>query len=70
MCTSDPLSSCPSSIAVLMVGRLKLAIPLSGMALLVLGISIFIIFVIFVPISLIFFYFCLSIREILTESRR
>ena len=51
---SDPLRSCPSSIAVLMVGRLALS---------VLSISIVMIFVIFVPISVTFFYFFLSIWE-------
>ena len=63
----NPLCSCQSSIAVLIVGRRKLALPLSGMAFL--EHSIFI-FIIFVSNSLIFSYFRVSVREILTESHR
>ena len=63
----NPLCSCQSSIAVPIVGRRRLTLPLSGMAFL--EYSIFI-FIIFVPTSLIFSYFRLSIREILTESHR
>ena len=63
----NPLCSCQSSIAVLIVGRRKLALPLSGMAFL--EYSIFI-FIIFVSNSLIFSYFRVSVREILTESHR
>ena len=66
----NPLCSCQSSIAALIVGGRKLAISQSGSAFSVLSIFIFIIFVILVPISLIFFYFRLSIQEILTEPRR
>ena len=66
----NPLCSCQSSIAALIVGGRKLAIPRSGSAFSVLRIFIFIIFVILVPISLIFFYFRLSIQEILTKPRR
>ena len=66
----NPLCSCQSSIAALIVGGRKLAIPQSGSAFSVLSIFIFIIFVILVPISLIFFYFRVSLQEILTEPRR
>ena len=66
----NPLCSCQSSIAALIVGGRKLAISQSGSAFSVVSIFIFVIFVILVPISLIFFYFRLSIQEILTEPRR
>ena len=66
----NPLCSCQSSVAFLIVGRRKLALPQSGMAFSVFSIFIFIISIIFVPISLIFTYFRLSIRQILTESRK
>ena len=65
----NPLCSCQSSRAVLIIGRRKLALLQSGMAFSVFSIFMFIISIIFVPISLIFSYFRLSIRKILTESR-
>ena len=64
------LCSCQSSRAVLIIGRRKLALLQSGMAFSVFSIFMFIISIIFVPISLIFSYFRLSIRKILTESCR
>ena len=53
----NPLCSCQSSIAVLIVGRRKLALLQSGMAFSVSSTFIFIIYIIFVPISPIFSYF-------------
>ena len=53
----NPLCSCQSSIAVLIVGRRKLALLQSGMAFSVSSAFIFIIYIIFVPISPIFSYF-------------
>ena len=47
----NPLCSCQSSIAVLIVGRRKLALLQSGMAFSVSSAFIFIISIIFVPIS-------------------